>query len=125
MRLPMKKILKSLLLLSSLVFFSPQMVMAESYPTKAGGKMLNGITNVATGIMELPKTVIMVSRSEGVAYGATAGFMMGVVQMAGRTLHGALDVATFWIPTKPLVTPDYIWEDFNKETSYNSNLQLR
>lgn len=121
----MKRMFKSLLILSALFFFSPQVVMAESYPAKAGEKLVNGVANVVTGIVEIPKTIIIISRSEGVAYGATAGFMMGITQMAGRTLHGALDVATFMIPTKPLVTPDYVWKDFNKETSYSSDLQLR
>ena len=121
----MKKMLSSLLILSTLFLFSPQVVMAESYPAKAGQKLGNGIANVATGIVEIPKTMLITSRSEGVAYGATAGIMMGIMQMVGRTLHGALDVATFMVPTKPLVTPDYVWKDFNKETTYSSDLQLR
>lgn len=121
----MKKMLRSLLILSTLFLFSPQAVMAESYPAKAGGKLANGIANVVTGIVEIPKTIVITSRSEGVAYGATAGIMMGIMQMVGRTLHGALDVATFVVPTKPLVTPDYVWKDFNKETTYSSDLQLR
>ncbi len=121
----MKKMLKSLLIASTLFFFSPQMAIAESYPAKAGKKLVNGIANVATGIVEIPKTVIITSRSEGIAYGATAGFIMGIPRMAGRILHGALDVATFLIPTKPLGTPDYIWKDFGKETSYSSDLQIR
>lgn len=121
----MKKMLRSLLILSALFLFSPQVVMAESYPAKAGEKLANGIANVATGIVEIPKTIVITSRSEGVAYGATAGIMMGIMQMVGRTLHGALDVATFMVPTKPLVTPEYVWKDFNKETTYSSDLQLR
>jgi putative exosortase-associated protein (TIGR04073 family) len=121
----MKKMFRSLLILSALFLFSPQAVMADNYPAKAGGKLVNGIANVATGIVEIPKTIAIISRSEGVAYGATAGIMMGIMQMVGRTLHGALDVATFMVPTKPLVTPDYVWKDFNKETTYSSDLQLR
>ena len=121
----MKKILKSLLILSMLILFSPHAVMAENYPAKAGQKLGNGIANVATGVVEIPKTIVIISRSEGIAYGVPAGILMGIMQMVGRTLHGALDVATFMVPTQPLVTPDYIWKDFNKETTYSSGLQLR
>jgi len=121
----MKKMLRTPLILFALFLFSQQAAMAESYPAKAAEKLANGIANVATGIIEIPKTVIITSRSEGIAYGATAGFIMGIPRMAGRTLHGALDVATFVVPTKPLVTPEYVWKDFNKETTYSSDLQLR
>lgn len=50
----MKKMLKSLLLLSALFFFSLHAVMAESYPAKAakaGEKLVNGIANVTTGVL--------------------------------------------------------------------------
>jgi putative exosortase-associated protein (TIGR04073 family) len=121
----MKKMLRTPLILSALFLFSPQAAMAESYPAKAAEKLANGIANVATGVVEIPKTIVITSRSEGVAYGVTAGIMMGIMQMVGRTLHGTLDVATFVVPTKPLVTPEYVWKDFNKETTYSSDLQLR
>jgi hypothetical protein len=55
----------------------------------------------------------------------TAGFMTGIVHMLGRTLSGALDLATFMIPTRPIVRPDLIWKNFNTETSYNPNWQMR
>lgn len=121
----MEKTLKSLLILSTLFFFSPHTVMAESYPVKAGGKMINGIANVATGFVEIPKTMIIASRSEGPVYGVTAGFILGIMQMTARTLYGALNVATFMIPTKSLINPDYVWKDLDEETTYDSDLQIR
>ncbi|MFU8788794.1 MAG: hypothetical protein ACNA7G_07175 [Methylobacter sp.] len=45
--------------------------------------------------------------------------------MLGRTLLGAVDLATFMVPTRPLVSPDYIWNNFDQETRYNMNWQLR
>ena len=120
MGLQMKKIFKSLLLLSALAFFSPQVVMAqaENYPTQAAEKLTRGIANTATGFMELPKTMILASQKEGIVYGVTAGFLAGLLNVVGRTVLGVMDVVTFPIPTGPTVSPRYIWEDIGKETSY-------
>jgi putative exosortase-associated protein (TIGR04073 family) len=122
---PMKGTFVSSLVLFILFTFTPQLVLADNYPANALGKLTNGVANVAFGFGEIPKTIFISSLSEGPAYGATAGILMGMMQMVARTLNGAFDVATFIVPTKPFVTPEYIWNDFCKETSYSSNLQLR
>ena len=114
----MNKMFKSLLVLSTLLFSAPYAAMADSYPEKAGAKLGNGIANAAGGFLEIPKTVILTSRSEGPVYGMTIGLMAGVLHTVRRTLYGTLDLATFIIPTQPLVEPDYIWNDFDRITSY-------
>lgn len=92
--------------------------MSQSYPVAASEKLVNGVTNAVTGIIELPKTVILTSRRDGVAYGLTIGLVTGIMHTIGRTVFGALDAVTFFIPTQPTVRPHYIWQDFNKETIY-------
>jgi putative exosortase-associated protein (TIGR04073 family) len=99
--------------------------MAQNYPSKVGEKLGTGIANVVTGVAEIPKTMIVTSRARGPAYGSTVGFMTGIVHMLGRTLSGAMDLATFMIPTRPLVYPSLIWNNFDRETSYNSGWQMR
>ena len=121
----MKQMFKSLPILFALFFFVPYVAMAQSYPTKVGEKLGNGIVNVVTGVAEIPKTVMITSRAKGPAYAATVGVMTGIVHMMGRTLFGTVDLVTFMIPTRPLVNPDYIWYNFNRETSYNLTWQLR
>lgn len=121
----MKKMFKMLLILSALFFATPYAAMADSYPTKVGEKLSNGIVNVVTGVAEIPKTIMVTSRTKDPAYAATAGFMTGMVHMLGRTLFGVMDLVTFMIPTKPLVNPDYIWKNFDTETTYNMNWQMR
>lgn len=108
-----------------LVFFCilPQIAvarrdMAQSYPVAASEKLVNGIANAATGFVELPKTIILTSRRDGAAYGLTVGFVTGIMHAVGRTLFGALDAVTFFIPTQSTVRPSYIWQDFDKETTY-------
>ncbi|MCF8005949.1 MAG: exosortase system-associated protein, TIGR04073 family [Methylovulum sp.] len=98
---------------------------ASSYPARFGSKLGNGLANAVTGIVEIPKTVMVSHREQGAAYAATAGFVTGLVHCLGRTLSGTYDLVTFMIPTKPIVTPDYVWQDFKKETTYRSTWQLR
>ena len=121
----MKKMFKTLLILSALFFATPYAAMAESYPAKVGEKLGTGIVNVVTGVAEIPKNIMVSSRTHDPAYAATAGFMTGIVHMLGRTLCGTVDLVTFMIPTKPLVNPDFIWKNFDRETSYNMNWQMR
>ncbi|NOT10461.1 MAG: exosortase system-associated protein, TIGR04073 family [Methylococcaceae bacterium] len=113
------------LLLFALFIFMPYQAMAHSYPAKIGEKLGTGIANIVTGVVEIPKTMTITTRTHGPGYGMTAGFMTGIVHMLGRTLSGALDVATFMIPTRPIVRPDFVWKNFNTETSYNPNWQMR
>ncbi len=92
--------------------------MPQSYAGAASEKLVTGIANVVTGVIELPKTVILSSRRDGAAYGLTIGLVAGIMHTAGRTVFGALDAVTFFIPTQPTVRPHYIWQDFDKETTY-------
>ena len=121
----MNRLLSTSLLTFSLLVIMPLSSFASSYPARIGGKIGNGIANVATGFVEIPKTIIVANSEQGPAYAATAGFVTGIVHTVGRTLCGAYDLVTFIIPTKPVVTPDYIWQDFDKETSYRSTWQFR
>ena len=119
------KMFRSLLVLSALFFAAPYAAIADSYPEKAGAKLGNGVANAVGGVLEIPKTVIVTSRSDGPLYGATVGLMSGILHTLGRTLYGVADMATFLIPTKPLVDPDYIWNDSDRITSYKAKVEMR
>ncbi len=121
----MKQLLKTVLMLSTLSLFTSYDAAASTYPARVSAKLGNAIVNATTGLAEIPKAIMISNRAEGPAYAATAGLVTGIVHMMGRTLSGAYDMATFMIPTKPIVTPDYVWQDFDKETSYRSTWQLR
>lgn len=121
----MKIMFKSLLMLFMLFFSLPHVAMAESYPEKVTGKLGNGITNVATGFIEIPKNMLILSHEETPAYGATVGLVVGIVYMVGRTLFGAINIATFMIPSKLFVDPNYIWKNFDKTTTFNPDWQMR
>jgi putative exosortase-associated protein (TIGR04073 family) len=122
----MKLIVKSLLILLSVMFFMSGTAMAEkSHSLKVGEKLGSAIANVSTGFVEIPKTIYVSGKENGMFYGATAGFITGIMHTIGRTLCGTMDLVTFMIPTQSLVRPEYIWNDFGKETSYSTNWQMR
>ncbi len=117
----MKKIFILLMIASFLFFLSAQTVLAQSYQNITGEKFVSGIANVATGVVELPKNIVITTQNKGIPYGMTIGVVTGVVHTIGRTVVGLLDVVTFMIPTGPSsVQPQYVWNDFSRETTYGS-----
>jgi putative exosortase-associated protein (TIGR04073 family) len=118
----MKRILKPLLLLSALAFFSPQAAVASGWIEGVGNKLAHGMANLVTGLGEVPKNVIITTNEQNIGYGLTTGLMSGIVTGIGRSLTGIVDLATFYVPTKPLVTPGYVWQDFQTtETHFNND----
>jgi len=114
----MKKTMQALLILSTLFLAAPNSVLADQYPDKAVEKLGNGLANAVTGVAEIPKTITIVGNRDGVIHGMTAGFLTGIANAVGRSMSGAFDIATFLIPTTPFVKPSYIWDDFNRETTF-------
>ncbi|MCX7087863.1 MAG: exosortase system-associated protein, TIGR04073 family [Methylococcales bacterium] len=127
----MKQLVKSILMIALLLLFNPYHAFAanqdqgNSHISRVGEKLGVGIMNVATGVVEIPRTMIASSKKNGIAYGVTAGFITGIMHTVGRTLCGTMDLVTFMIPTKSLVHPEYVWNNFSQETTYTSNFQMR
>ncbi len=120
----MKSISRLALLISMLFLFSSQAQASEDittdvYFSRAGIKILGGVANVATGWMELPKNIsIWNQKNNNILSDFTEGVLWGVVHTAGRTASGAVDLATFWLPTFPTPSPTFVWDDFSKESDY-------
>lgn len=91
-----------------------------SYPARIGGKLGIGLLNATTGIVELPKGIVVESSKEGILRGVTVGWIKGFGNMLGRSFLGMVDVVSFPIPTKPLITPPVVFQDFGEETSYGT-----
>lgn len=115
----MDKTIKLSFVLWFLFLFSSQAVAADSYISQSGKKLLCGVTNFATGFVELPKNVMLKKQQEdNEFYGVAVGLVTGVMHSIGRTAVGLMDTVTFIIPTNPSVTPHYVWQDFSRETTY-------
>lgn len=98
----------------------PVAMADDSYGTQVVNKFSRGFANVATGWVEIPKNVMNTSSKSNVAYGITWGLVKGVLYTVGRTVVGAVEIATFFIPNDQFVRPNYVWSDFNQDTSFGS-----
>ena len=73
-------------------------------------KFSNGLLNVLTGWMEVPKQAKASYDADGNIFGAlTIGTLKGAMYGAGRTIAGAVDTIFFFIEPydEPLVEPLY------------------
>jgi putative exosortase-associated protein (TIGR04073 family) len=91
-----------------------------SYGEKTADKGLNALANLTTAPLEIPKSVINTMNKSNFFYGLVGGFVKGIVNMLGRTGCGVADLVTLPIPTQPIISPVYIWDDFDKETTYGA-----
>ena len=114
----MKKIIEALCVMLAVFDIFSTTANAAQYPDKVVDKLGNGIANAVTGVVEIPKTINIVTRRDGMLHGFTVGLFTGLANAIGRTLSGAFDMATFFVPTTPFVKPAFIWNDFNRETTF-------
>ncbi|WP_446810211.1 exosortase system-associated protein, TIGR04073 family [Methylomonas sp. 2BW1-5-20] len=90
----------------------------ESYGETFGRKLVNGLANITTSSLEIPKNIILVNNQSNVIYGFIGGTFKGLLNMGGRIGVGVLDLVSAPIPTQPIVHPLYVWDNFNAETTY-------
>ncbi len=93
---------------------------AEGYLDDVSHKLTRGFSNLFTGLGEVPKDMVNASEKTNPVVGSVGGLMLGTLDTLGRTASGVFDVVTSPIPTKSMVQPEYVWNDFNKSTSYNA-----
>lgn len=121
----MKKITFPILLLSLLLASSAGFAEEQpSYGSKVGHKALNGFTNMTTAILEIPKNIINTSNDSNIILGSVGGLAKGIVHTLGRMMTGLADLVTAPLPTKPIVQPEYIWDDFDIDTTYGEAFRL-
>jgi putative exosortase-associated protein (TIGR04073 family) len=77
-------------------------------------KAARGITNVATGWVELPKQIYTTSKVDGTARGIFIGPFKGMGMMLVRTVAGAGELLTFFVAYPgfydPYFDPGFVWE---------------
>jgi putative exosortase-associated protein (TIGR04073 family) len=83
------------------------------YASGAGAKLGRGIVNTATGWGEIPKQTIVGSKESGVLGGVGCLFK-GIGLGVARTLAGAFEIATFWVPIpdrfEPVMQPATVFD---------------
>ncbi|MBX3618349.1 exosortase system-associated protein, TIGR04073 family [Nitrosomonas sp.] len=111
-----------------LPFFFSSIAMAEnetttsSHSNKSGLKLISGLTNIATGWLELPKNINIVGRQENTIASGIAAIGVGTLQGGWYTINrtgcGIFDLLTFMIPTNPSVEPIFVWNNFSRESKF-------
>ncbi len=99
-------------------------VETPSYADKMGEKALNGLANIGTGILEMPKNTINTVNESNIVLGLVGGAVKGALHTAGRMTAGLADLLTFWLPTDPISEPSYVWEDFDTTTTYGKTFRV-
>lgn len=112
--------LACLLLAGSFAVMSPVQAdeQTESYGQIVGRKLLSGFGNIATGVVELPKNIIIVNNESNFAYAFSGGTIKGILHSVGRVGVGIVDLVSAPIPTYPIMDPAFVWDDFYTETTY-------
>lgn len=89
----------------------------SSYSDGVLRKLGRGLANVATGVLEIPRTTELVTRKDGAIAGMTVGVVKGLWNVVVRELAGVYETVTFLIDAPkgfaPLVHPEFVWEEGN------------
>jgi putative exosortase-associated protein (TIGR04073 family) len=98
----------------------------KQYQHQVEKKAISGITNIATGFLEVPKNMINLTNDEdsNIVYGVIGGGVKGVIDAVGRMTVGTFDLLTAPLITKPVVYPKNVWDDFDKSNVYDKIFRL-
>lgn len=98
----------------------------RSYGEKVGDKTKNGLTNITSSWLEVPKSIVNNTNAEGsnIVFGLVGGAIEGTLNTVGRATAGVADLVTAPLATKPIVQPQYIWEDFDEASTYGKVFRL-
>ena len=102
-----------------LKYSPPPALNSESYGQTISRKLGVGFSNMTLGWLEIPKNVINTMNDSNFALGILGGTAKGILHMGGRVMTGIVDVMSFPVPTQPLTTPQFVWDNFTVETRYN------
>jgi putative exosortase-associated protein (TIGR04073 family) len=93
--------------------FAAEMPKPESIAEKMSFKLVRGVTNVATSIVELPKQTILTGRNHG-AVGYVVGPLKGIGMTVYRTFIGLTETLFFLVPQPgyydPMIDPEFVWQ---------------
>lgn len=96
------------------------------YRRQVGEKALIGAANIVSSPLELPKNIINLTNEpdSNIFYGIFGGIIRGSIDIAGRVTNGLADVVTAPLPTKRVVEPRLVWDDFDRYDTYGPVFRL-
>src|SRR6185369_3795300 len=100
-------------MLAALPAFATETPKPESIAEKMSFKLVRGMTNVATAIVELPKQTYLTGKNYG-AVGYVVGPIKGTVMTLYRGLIGITESLFFMVPQPgyydPMIDPEFVWK---------------
>lgn len=97
--------------------FAQEAQQPEAIAEKMSYKLVRGVTNVVTGVVEIPKQSYLTVRDRG-KIGYAVGPIKGVGMALYRTLLGAVETVFFMVPQPgyydSMVNPEYVWQGWEK-----------
>ena len=114
----MKKNLLLSAFLFSFVVLGPALAVADQQPEmiveKMAVKLTRGVTNIVTGIVELPKQTILTGREMGAVGYIAVGPLKGIGMTFYRTIIGVAETVFCMVPLPgyydPMIDPTYVWQ---------------
>ncbi|MGR8931303.1 MAG: exosortase system-associated protein, TIGR04073 family [Gammaproteobacteria bacterium] len=110
------KILAACVLTYAALTASP--ARAESYLSGFVNKFSQGVANMATGFIEIPKNIINITEERNIFVGMTWGLFRGTVHGVSRTLVGGVEFISSPIPSSEFASPAYVWDRFSEDSRY-------
>lgn len=90
----------------------------EAIAEKMAFKLVRGVTNVATSIVEVPKQSYLTVRDRG-NVGYVVGPLKGVGMAFYRFFTGVVETVFFPVPQPgyydPLIEPEYVWQGWEEK----------
>jgi len=103
----------SALLVTSPVFANEQ--KPDAIAEKMSFKLVRGVTNFFTSVVEIPKQTMITARNHG-----NVGYVVGPIKGVGMFLYrgfiGLTETVFFMVPQpgyyEPMMDPEFVWQDW-------------
>ena len=107
-----------LLMVFATASFAVEGQQPEAIAEKMAFKLVRGVTNVATAVVEVPKQSYLTVRDRG-AVGYVVGPLKGIGMAFYRLLTGAAETVFFAVPQPgyydSLIQPEYVWQGWEEK----------
>ena len=106
---------KTMLLLLAIAIIS-NLIITPVFAQDPMRKLGRGLANTVTGIVEIPKKVILISKNDNPVLGLTWGWVKGAAVGLLRTATGLYEIVTFPIPApadyEPMIEPEFVFQEW-------------
>lgn len=98
--------------------FAQETLRSDAVVEKMAFKLVRGLTNVGTSIIEIPKQSYLMVRDRG-NIGYVVGPLKGLGMGMYRALIGSVETIFFLVPQPgyydPIIDPEYVWDGWEKQ----------